>query len=142
MEIKQLSQNGKIIFPQTASEAVLVKKDSTVITLDKALAYKLESVETPVGSGLNAYRQGTTVILTHSNQTIVSNNSPEPLLVQHDTRGHIIATKPAQKFIVAVNGQKIIESNGSEEKVLPFGDDFTVDNNNIQLKWININGDT
>lgn len=138
MNIKQLSQNSKIIFPQTVSEAVLVKKGAAVITLDRALSFKLESVEAPAGSGLNTYQQGTTVLVTHANPSITPNDQPEPLLVQHDDKGHIIASKPAKSFIVTVNGQQFVESNGAEEKILPLGDDFTVDNNNIALKWNNI----
>ena len=138
MNIKQLSQNSKIIFPQTVSEAVLVKKGTTIITLDQALSFKLESVGAPAGSGLNTYQQGTTVLVTHSNPSITPNETPKPLLLQHDAKGHIVATEAAKSFIVTVNGQQFVESNGSEEKILPLGDDFTIDNNNVTLKWNNI----
>lgn len=136
--IKQLSQNSKVIFPQTAAEAVLVKKGSAIITLDKALSFKLEAIETPAGSGLNSYQQGSTIVITHSNTSVTPNQKPEPLLVQHDDKGHIVNTLPMKSFTVMVDGEKIIESNGAEDKTLMFGDDFKVDNKGIALKWTNI----
>lgn len=40
VEIKQISENKKIIFPQTSAEAVLVKDNGKIITLDKRLNKK------------------------------------------------------------------------------------------------------
>lgn len=133
--IKQLSQNSKIIFPQTSAEAVLVKKGQQVVTLDKALQFKLESIETAPGSGLSSYQQGSTVIITHSNPSVTPNETPQPLLIQHDSKGHIIGTSPVKKLSVLINNQPLVESDGSEDKNIMFGDDFGVDNNNIVLKW-------
>lgn len=133
--IKQLSQNSKIIFPQTSAEAVLVKKGQQVMTLDKVLQFKLESIETAPGSGLSSYQQGSAIVITHSNPTIEPNETPQPLLIQHDSKGHIVGTSPIKKLSVVVNNQSILESDGSEDKNIMFGDDFSIDNNNIVLKW-------
>ena len=82
--IKQLSQNSQIFFPQTSAEAVLVN-DSTdgVITLDKVLNKKIENIVTPAGSGLIAYKQDKSVILTHSN-SIETNELLSPNLIKYD----------------------------------------------------------
>jgi len=57
------------------AEAVLVKHESGIITLNTALDKKIENIITPVGSGLHSYIQDKNVILTHSN-TITANDSP------------------------------------------------------------------
>jgi hypothetical protein len=72
LTIKQLTQNGTIFVPQTVSEAVLVKNGEQVITLDKALARKLENIETPEDSGLTIQRQESSVIITHTNKIAAS----------------------------------------------------------------------
>lgn len=136
--VKQLTQNSKVLFPQTSAEAVLVKKGNTVVTLDTALQYKLESIETPSNSGLTASQTGQSVVIQHSNPVIEPNTVPEPLLVQHDSRGHIINKLPMGKFTITVGGQNIVETNGSEDENLTFGDDFTTDGVNVKLKWNNI----
>lgn len=140
--IKQLQQNNQILFPQTSAEAVLVKKGKTVITLDQALDFKIEKVNTPENSGLVAEKSGQEVTIQHSNPLIESNKTTEPLLVQYDQRGHIIGTAPVGKFRIFVNGNKALETDGSQDASMSFGDDFTIDNSNIQLKWTDINGNT
>lgn len=141
-EIKQLQQNKKILFPQTSAEAVLVKRGTTVTTLNKLLDAKLESVETPKDSGIIATQSGQTVTIQHSNPLIEPNENAEPLLIQHDQRGHIIKSTPVGKFRVFVNNIQTLETNGSEDTSMSFGDDFTTDNSNIQLKWTDIDGNT
>lgn len=140
--IKQLQQNNQILFPQTSAEAVLVKKGKTVITLDQALDFKIEKVNTPENSGLIAEKSGQEVTIQHSNPLIEPNKTTEPLLVQYDQRGHIIDTAPVGKFRIFVNGNKTLEADGSQDTSMNFGDDFTIDNSNIQLKWTYINGNT
>lgn len=136
--IKQLKQNNQVLFPQTAAEAVLVKRGTTVITLDQILSLKIESVEAPADSGLVTSITGQQVIVRHSNPTIEPNTSPEPLLIQYDNKGHIINKIPAGKFTITVGGQPLVETNGAEDKNLNFGDDFTTDGVSIKLKWNNI----
>lgn len=137
LSIKQLKQSGKIFVPQTTAEAVLVKKDETIYTLDKVLDTKLEQVITPVGSGLNAYKQGTSIIITHSN-TITANNSTQQVKIKYDSSGHIIETSPVSNLNVVVDTEGYIQYNGDTEKNLMFGNDFGIDNNKISLKWNNI----
>lgn len=136
--IKQLSQNSQTFFPQTSSEAVLVKEGGEITTLDKVLNKKIENILTPAGSGLQSYKQGLNIILTHSN-SIEANQHPTPNLIKYDNRGHIIETIPFGKLNVKVNSNNYIEYNGQQGQEVLMGDDFRVDqNNNIILKWTNI----
>lgn len=136
--IKQLSQNSQVFFPQTSSEAVLVKDGEEVTTLDKILDKKIENIITPASSGLYSYKQGQSIILTHSN-SIEANQYPTPNLIRYDNRGHIIETIPFGKLNVKVNSNNYIEYNGQQGQEVLMGDDFGVDqNNNIILKWTNI----
>lgn len=140
--IKQLKQNNQIFVPQTTAEAVLVKDSNRIITLDKALNKKLEAIITPLGSGLDYTASGKTVVLTHSN-SITPNTEAQPLLLKFDNRGHITEAKPMGKLTVVINNSKYIETDGSQDKALLFGDDFKTDENNIiGLNWNNINGIT
>lgn len=140
--IKQLKQNNQIFVPRTTAEAVLVKSNDQVQRLDKVLDKKLEAVITPLGSGLTYTASGQTVILQHSN-SITPIEETKPLQVKYDNRGHIIETKPMGKLTVVVNNTKYIESDGSQDNILSLGDDFKIDNNNnIALKWNEINGTT
>jgi hypothetical protein len=50
--VKQLKHQGSAIAPQTIAEAVLVKQGNSVITLDKALELKQNTIITPNDSGL------------------------------------------------------------------------------------------
>lgn len=137
LEIKQLKQYDKVFVPQTTAEAVLVKEGTVVYTLDKVLEKKVEQVKTPAGSGLNSYKQGTSIIVTHSN-TITANDTPQSVKVKYDNRGHIVETAPVEKLNVIVDNEGYTQYNGDEERNLLFGDDFGIDQNKIALKWNNI----
>ena len=137
LTVKQLKQSGETFFPQTVAEAVLVKNNGNIITLNNALEKKLESIITPAGSGLSSYIQDKSVIVTHSN-TITANDSPTPIQIQYDNRGHIINTVPFGKTVVTVNKNTYTVLDGAVDKNINFGDDFNIDNNNIKLNWNNI----
>lgn len=135
LTIKQLKQHGQIFIPQTTAEAVLVKDGEEIITLDNMLERKVEQVITPAGSGLSAYRQGKNVILTHSN-SITANESPSPVKVKYDSRGHIVETIPTSAITVIVDQEGYLQYNGSEDRNLILGNDFEIDKDNkIILKW-------
>lgn len=135
LTIKQLAQNGTIFVPQTVAEAVVVKNGEQIITLDQVLDKKIEEIVTPVDSGLQTTRNGKSVIITHSNE-ITTNTEPQPLLIQHDSRGHIIYTKAAGKLIVQVNSKPLLAVDGSQDQELKFGSDFEIDEDKqIILKW-------
>lgn len=133
LTIKQLEHNKQIIAPQTVAEAVLVKKNNVIIRLDEALATKQDIITAPAGSGLSIYQQSGGSIITHSNN-IISNNTPEQLLIKYDSHGHIVETKKSGKITISLNNTPIIESGTSTDQSLNFGDDFKLDSNNIQLK--------
>ena len=137
LEIKQLKQHDKVFVPQTTAEAVLVKEGTVIYTLDKVLEKKIEQVTTPAGSGLNSYRQGNSIIVTHSN-TITANDTPQSVKVKYDNRGHIVETAPVEKLNVIVDNEGYTQYNGDEERNLLFGNDFGIDQNKIALKWNNI----
>lgn len=138
LPIKQLKQNGQIFVPQTTAEAVLVKDNSQVITLNTLLERKLETIITPAGSGLTAYPQGKSVIVTHSN-SIKANETTESLNIRYDNRGHIVEVAPSGKMRVIVDQDGYMEYDGSADRNVELGDDFGIDeNNNIALKWHNI----
>lgn len=135
LEVKKLQQNGKDFVPQTVAEAVLVKDTSQILTLDKVLDKKLENITTPTGSGLQSYKQGKSVILTHSN-LIEANNVPSPVNIQYDSHGHIINTTPTQSFILTIDGDSQVNYTGIQEQRLDLGDDFKLDEfNKVALKW-------
>lgn len=135
LSIKQLKQQNKIIAPQTIAEAVLVKHNDTIQRLDTILSVKKEQVITPAGSGVKAIDNGTSVILTHSNE-ITPIEKAMPLSVKYDNRGHIIEAKPLGKLSIVVNNELHIEHDGSQDQLLQMGDDFTLDENNkIKLNW-------
>lgn len=136
--IKQLSQNSQIFFPQTSAEAVVVKDNEEITTLDKFLQKKIENVVAPAGSGLQSYKQNQNVIITHSN-SIEPNSNPSSTLIKYDNRGHIIEVAPFGKLQIKVNQNQYIEYNGQISQELLMGDDFGIDNNNnIIIKWNNI----
>ena len=138
LTVKQLTQNGEIIVPQTTAEAVLVKTQSNVVTtLNRVLETKQNIITTPAGSGLSLYDQGNGAILTHSNNITV-NSIPEHLLIQHDSHGHIIASEKIGSKIISVQNVPVINSNATQEQNLNFGDDFKLDQNNIKLNWNNL----
>lgn len=121
------------VFPQTVAEAVLVNGDQ-VTTLDKVLPKKIEQIITPDNSGLTASKQGTSVVVTHTNK-IMPNEAPKSYLIQYDQNGHIVSTEPIKKQITTVNNIVYSQYDGNVDSNINFGDDFTINNNNISLKW-------
>lgn len=121
------------VFPQTVAEAVLVNGDQ-VTTLDKVLPKKIEQIITPDNSGLTASKQGTSVVVTHTNK-IMPNEAPKSYLIQYDQNGHIVSTEPIKKQITTVNNIVYSQYDGNIDSNINFGDDFTINNNNISLKW-------
>lgn len=134
--VKVILANDQV-FPQTVAEAVLVNGDQ-VTTLDKVLPKKIEQVITPGNSGLTASKQGTSVVVTHTNK-ITPNEAPKSYLIQYDQNGHIINAEPIKKQITTVNNAVYSQYDGNTDSNINFGDDFTMNNNNISLKWEDIN---
>lgn len=134
--VKVILANDQV-FPQTVAEAVLVNGDQ-VTTLDKVLPKKIEQVITPGNSGLTASKQGTSVVVTHTNK-ITPNETPKSYLIQYDQNGHIINAEPIKKQITTVNNAIYSQYDGNTDSNINFGDDFTINNNNISLKWEDIN---
>lgn len=125
------------VFPQTVAEAVLVNDDQ-VTTLDKVLPKKIEQIITPNNSGLTTSKQGTFVVVTHTNK-IIPNEAPKSYLIQYDQNGHIVSAEPIKKQITTVNNAVYSQYDGNADSNINFGDDFTINNNNISLRWENIN---
>lgn len=136
--LKQLHQGNTIVFPQTSAESVLVKAPGRILTLDKVLSSKIDTIETQEDSSLSAIREGTKVILSHSNPDVVANDFPQPLLIQHDKKGHIVNKSQMGTVTINVSGKPITESYGPNNKNLTFADDFAIDGDNINLRWNNI----
>lgn len=134
--VKVILANDQV-FPQTVAEAVLVNGDQ-VTTLDKVLPKKIEQIITPDNSGLTAFKQGTSVVVTHTNK-ITPNETPKSYLIQYDQNGHIINAEPIKKQITTVNNVVYSQYDGNTDSNINFGDDFTINNNNISLKWGTIN---
>lgn len=134
--VKVILTNGQV-FPQTVAEAVLINGDQ-VTTLDKVLPKKIEQIITPNNSGLTASKQGTSVVVTHTNK-IIPNETPKSYLIQYDQNGHIVSTEPIKKQITTVNNIVYSQYDGNADSNINFGDDFTVNNDNISLKWGDIN---
>ena len=125
------------VFPQTVAEAILIK-NGQVTTLDKILPRKIEQIITPDNSGLTTSKQGTSVIVTHTNK-IMPNEVPKSYLIQYDQNGHIVNTEPIKKQITTVNNAVYSQYDGNVDSNINFGDDFTINNNNISLRWEDIN---
>ena len=134
--VKVILANDQV-FPQTVAEAVLVNGDQ-VTTLDKVLSKKIEQIITPDNSGLTTSKQGTSVIVTHTNE-IIPNQAPKSYLIQYDQNGHIVSAEPIKKQITTVNNAVYSQYDGNADSNINFGDDFTINNNNISLRWENIN---
>ena len=135
LTIKQLKQHDQIFVPQTTAEAVLVKDGGEVITLDNILKRKIEQIITPAGSGLQAFKQGSNIILAHSN-SVTANESPSSVKIKYDNRGHIVETVPTSDMTVIVDQEGYFQYNGSEDQNLLLGNDFGIDKDNkITLKW-------
>ena len=134
--VKVILANDQV-FPQTVAEAVLVNGDQ-VTTLDKVLPKKIEQIITPDNSGLTTSKQGTQVVVTHTNK-IIPNEAPKSYLIQYDQNGHIVSVEPIKKQITTVNNAIYSQYDGNVDSNINFGDDFTINNNNISLRWENIN---
>ena len=134
--VKVILANDQV-FPQTVAEAVLVNGDQ-VTTLDKVLPKKIEQIITPNNSGLTTSKQGTSVVVTHTNK-IIPNEVPQSYLIQYDQNGHIIRTEPIKKQITTVNNNIYSQYDGNADSNINFGEDFTINNNNISLRWEDIN---
>lgn len=125
------------VFPQTVAEAVLINGDQ-VTTLDKVLPKKIENIITPNNSGLTVSKQGTSITIAHTNK-ITPNEIPKSYLIQYDQNGHIVSTEPIKKQIITVNNIVYSQYDGNADSNINFGDDFTINNNSISLKWEDIN---
>ena len=134
--IKVVLSNDQV-FPQTVAEAVLINGDQ-VTTLDKVLPKKIENIITPNNSGLTVSKQGTSITMAHTNK-ITPNEIPKSYLIQYDQNGHIVSTEPIKKQITTVNNIVYSQYDGNADSNINFGDDFTINNNNISLKWEDIN---
>ena len=125
------------VFPQTVAEAVLINGDQ-VTTLDKVLPKKIENIITSNNSGLTVSKQGTSITIAHTNK-ITPNEIPKSYLIQYDQNGHIVSTEPIKKQITTVNNIVYSQYDGNADSNINFGDDFTINNNNISLRWEDIN---
>lgn len=134
--IKVVLANDQV-FPQTVAEAVLINGDQ-VTTLDKVLPKKIENIITSNNSGLTVSKQGTSITIAHTNK-ITPNEIPKSYLIQYDQNGHIVSTKPIKKQITTVNNIVYSQYDGNTDSNINFGDDFTINNNSISLKWEDIN---
>lgn len=134
--IKVVLANDQV-FPQTVAEAVLINGDQ-VTTLDKVLPKKIENIITSNNSGLTVSKQGTSITIAHTNK-ITPNEIPKSYLIQYDQNGHIVSTEPIKKQIITVNNIVYSQYDGNADSNINFGDDFSINNNNISLKWENIN---
>lgn len=134
--IKVVLANDQV-FPQTVAQAVLINGDQ-VTTLDKVLPKKIENIITPNNSGLTVSKQGTSITIAHTNK-ITPNEIPKSYLIQYDQNGHIVSTEPIKKQITTVNNIVYSQYDGNADSNINFGDDFTINNNNISLKWEDIN---
>lgn len=134
--IKVVLANDQV-FPQTVAEAVLINGDQ-VTTLDKVLPKKIENIITPNNSGLTVSKQGTSITIAHTNK-IAPNEIPKSYLIQYDQNGHIVSTEPIKKQITTVNNIVYSQYDGNADSNINFGDDFTINNNSISLKWEDIN---
>lgn len=134
--IKVVLANDQV-FPQTVAEAVLINGDQ-VTTLDKVLPKKIENIITSNNSGLTVSKQGTSITIAHTNK-ITPNEIPKSYLIQYDQNGHIISTEPIKKQITTVNNIIYSQYDGNADSNINFGDDFTINNNSISLKWEDIN---
>lgn len=134
--IKVVLANNQV-FPQTVAEAVLINGDQ-VTTLDKVLPKKIENIITSNNSGLTVSKQGTSITIVHTNK-ITPNEIPKSYLIQYDQNGHIVSTEPIKKQITTVNNIVYSQYDGNTDSNINFGDDFTINNNSISLKWEDIN---
>lgn len=130
--IVQLKKNGTIILPQTTAEAVVVNNGSNILTLDKVLKQKIESIES---ESLTVTKNGITVLLEHKN-TIEPQTTAKPMLITYDKCGHITGSMPVGSVKVLVQGTEYLSYDGSEDSTINMGDDFTTNTDKqITLNW-------
>lgn len=134
--VKQLRQNNQVFAPQTIAEAVLVNTDTKVITLDEALDKKIENIHNAENKDLNIVKQGVNVVIEHSNQ-IQGTDIISPKQFSVDNNGHIKNIIPVNPLEVNV-GNDNIYYDGSQRITLQLGDDFTINNNILTLRWNNL----
>lgn len=139
--VVQLTQNKKVFAPQTIAEAVLVKQNSTIITLDKVL----EKINTKINTKLTADESisitqnidENSIKIGHTN-TITPSPQLAPIKVAVDKNGHITNYSPLETTTIKIEGAEDITIDGSEAVNIQFGNDFRKDNdNNITLHWNN-----
>ena len=134
--VKQLRQNNQVFAPQTVAEAVLVKTDTQVITLDKMLNRKLENIQITDNSGLNVKKQGVNVTIEQSNQ-IQGTDVISPKQFSVDNNGHIKKIIPVNPLEIDINSYTV-SYDGSQKSSLQFGDDFIKNDDIITLNWNNL----
>lgn len=135
ISIKQLKSGNKVFFPQTIAEAVVVQDEYGVNTLEQVLHRKIENISTT--EELTVTNENNSTKITHTNE-ITANDNLEPLLIQHDSKGHIINAKPHNKLYVMVGGTTYTSYSGAQDSEINFGDDFQIQEDNITLRWNNI----
>lgn len=133
--IKFLKQSNERFAPLTIAEGVLVNHPTGVQRLDKVLKLKIEEVVTPVGSGLTSYKSDSQVTITHSNIIDPSVDELKPKLIKYDNRGHLIETSDFGELRINVNRVPYAQYDGSSSVYFNLGDDFKIDDGNIQIRW-------
>lgn len=137
LKIKQLKQHDEVFVPITTAEAVLVRHSGTIAPLSRVLNEKIETIDVTEDPSLEVQKDGPLVLLRHTSK-ITANNAPQPLLLRHDSAGHIVETQPMGRLTVNVNNAVHLEVDGTNDTSLNMGDDFTVDNMIIKLNWCNL----
>ena len=132
MNIIRILYQGDQVLPQTSAEAVVVNNKGTVITLDKVLNTKIDEINTD--SSLVATKNGTNVVIGHTNQLDPSDKSSIKKLT-YDSFGHITSSEEAESHNVVVNDQLYSSYNGNQEDTIKLGDDFKIEDQKIQLNW-------
>ena len=133
MEIKQLQQRGKDIFPRTIAEAVVVHHGNSVKRLDQVLPQKIEQIKS---DEFTITKEGSSVVIAHANKVNPVSN-PTPLLITHDESGHITGSSKVKSLIFTTINQQM-SYDGSQEQMIILNDDFEMNNNIIGLRWNNI----
>ena len=137
LKIKQLKQHNEVFVPITAAEAVLVRHKGAIAPLTRVLDEKVETIDGSEDPSLEVQQSGPLVLLRHKSK-ITANDTPQPLLLRHDSAGHIVEAQPMGRLTVKVNDAVHLEVDGTNDTSLNMGDDFTVDNLIIKLNWSNL----
>lgn len=130
-----LYKNKNILLPITKAENVQVTSGNSIITLDKVLAKKIDTVKTD--TDLVVTQDGSTIILAHSNK-IAASDTVKPLMFSHDSFGHVTGTKTFGASMVQVNGEVLTAYNGSNNTVTKLDDNFKIQDEKISINWNNI----